>query len=68
MLKLSPTGARTLEDGLADPGTFTAFCKSRTMMNILRTETEKKVIKLASMKMDVGDVEFENTVIYPISE
>ena len=42
-----------LEDGLVVPGTFSAFCKSRTMMNILKTELEKKVFKLAYMKIDV---------------
>ena len=49
ILKFSPAGARMLEDGLVVPGTFTfsAFCKSRTMINILKTELEKKVIKLA---------------------
>ena len=57
-----------LEDGLVVPGTFSAFCKSRTMINILKTELEKKVIKLAYMKIDVGDVEFKNAITYPMSE
>ena len=57
-----------LEDGLVVPGTFSAFCKSRAMINILKTELEKKVIKLAYMKIDVGDVEFKNAITYPISE
>ena len=38
ILKFSPAGARMLEDGLVVPGTFSAFCKSRTMINILKTE------------------------------
>ena len=68
ILKFSPAGARILEDGLVIPGTFSAFCKSRTMINILKTELEKKFIKLAYMKKDVGDVEFINAITYPISE
>ena len=56
ILKFSPAGARMLEDGLVVPGTFSVFCKSRTMINILKTELEKKVIKLVYMKIDVGDV------------
>ena len=68
ILKFSPAGARMLEDGLVVRGTFSAFCKSRTMNNILKTELEKKVVKLAYMKIDVGDVEFKNAVTYPISE
>ena len=51
-----------LEDGLVVPGTFSAFCKLSTMMNILKTELEKKVFKLAYMKIDVGDVEFKNLI------
>ena len=58
-----------LEDGLVVPSTFfSALCKSRTTLNILKTELEKKVIKLAYMKIDVGDVEFKNAITYPISE
>ena len=68
ILKFSPAGARMLEDGLVVPGTFSAFCQSRTMINILKTELEEKVIKLAYMKIDVGDVEFKNAITYPISE
>ena len=69
ILKFSPAGARMLEDGLVVVlGTFSAFCKSRTMINVLKTELEKKVIKLAYMKIDVGDVEFKNAIAYPISE
>ena len=68
ILKFSPAGARMLEDGLVVPGTFSVFCKSRTMINILKTELEKKVIKLAYMKIDVGDVEFKNATTYPLSE
>ena len=68
ILKFSPAGARMLEDRLAVPGTFSAFYKSRTMIKILKTEFEKKVIKLAYMKIDVGDVEFKNSITYPISE
>ena len=64
ILKFSPAGARMLEDGLVVPGTFSAFCKSRTMINILKTELEKKVIKLAYMKIDVGDVEVKNAITY----
>ena len=56
------------EDGPVAPGTFRAFCKSRTMINILKTELEKKVIKLAYMKIDVRDVEFKNAITYPVSE
>ena len=68
ILKFSPAGARMLEDGLVVPGTFSAFCKSRRMINILKTELEKKVIKLAYMNTEVGDVEFKNAITYPISE
>ena len=58
-----------LEDGLMVPSTFfSVFCKSRTTINILKTELEKKVIKLAYIKIDVGDVEFKNAITYPISE
>ena len=57
-----------LEDGLVVPGTFSEFCKSRTMFSILKTELENKVIKLAYMKIDFGDVEFKNAITYPISE
>ena len=46
-----------VEDGLV--------CKS--MMNISKTELKKKVIKLAYMKTEVGDVEFKN-VTYRIPE
>ena len=68
ILKFSPAGARILEDRLVVPGTFSAFCKSRTMINILKTELEKKVIKLTYMKIDVRDVECKNAITYPISE
>ena len=68
ILKFSPAGARMLEDGLLVPGKFSAFCRSRTMINILKTELEKKVIKLAYIKIDVGDAEFKNAITYPISE
>ena len=68
ILKFCPAGERMLENGLVVPGTFSAFCKSRTMINILKTELEKKAIKLAYMKIDVGDVEFKNAITYPISE
>ena len=50
ILKFSPEDARMLEDRLVVPWTFCAFCKSRTMINILKTELEKKVIKLAYMR------------------
>ena len=53
ILKFSPVGARTLEDRLVVPSTFSAFSKLRTMINILKTELEKKVIKLAYMKIDL---------------
>ena len=56
------------EDGLVVPGTISAFCKSRTMMNILKTELEKKVIKLVYMKADAGDAEFKNVTAYPSFE
>ena len=65
ILKFSPADARMLEDGLVVPGTFSAFCKSRTMINILKTELEKKVIELAYMEIDVGDAEFKNAITYP---
>ena len=41
------------EGGLVVHGIFRALCKSRTMMNILKTELEKKVIKLTYMKIDI---------------
>ena len=53
---------------LVVPGTFSAFCKSTTMINNLKTELEKKVIKLAYMKIDVGDAEFKKAITYPLSE
>ena len=57
-----------LEDGQVVLGTFSAFCKLRKMINILKTELEKKVIKLAYMKIDVRDVEFKNAITHPVSE
>ena len=42
--------------------------KTIQSINILKTELEKKVIKLAYMKIDVGDVEFKNAITYPVSE
>ena len=68
IIKFSPAGARMFEDGLMVPGTFSVFCRSRKMINILKTELEKKVIKLAYMKIDVGDVEFKSAITFPISE
>ena len=38
------------------------------MINILKTELEEKAFKLAYIKIDVGDVEFKNTITFPISE
>ena len=35
------------------------------MINILKTELEEKVIELAYIKIDVGDVEFKNAITYP---
>ena len=66
--EFSPAGTRMLEDGLVVPGTSSAFCNSRTMINILKTELEKKVIKMVYMKINVGDVEFKNAITYPISK
>ena len=42
IIKFSLSGARMLEDGIVVPGTSSAFCKSRTMVNILKTELEKR--------------------------
>ena len=66
--EFSPAGTRMLEDGLMVPGTFSSFCNSRTVINILKTELEEKVIKTAYMKINVGDVEFKNAITYPISK
>ena len=50
-----------LEDGLV-PGTYCAMCKSRTIIDILKTELDKKVLKLSRMKSEVGDIEIKNIV------
>ena len=44
------------EDGLV-PGTYCAMCKSRTIIAVLKTELDKKVLKLSHMNLEVGNVE-----------
>ena len=50
-----------LEDGLV-PGTYCAMCKSRTIIAVLKTELDKKVLKLSHMNLEVGNVEIKNIV------
>ena len=50
------------EDGLVIPGTYCAMCKSRTIIDVLKTELHKKLLKLSRMKSEVGDVEIKNIV------
>ena len=45
------------EDGLVAPGTYCAMCKSRTIIDILKTELDKKELKLSHMNLEVGNVE-----------
>ena len=49
------------EDGLV-PGTYCAMCKSRTIIDILKTKLGEKVLKLFHRKSEVGDVEIKNIV------
>ena len=46
------------EDGLVVPGTNCAMCKSRTIIDILKTELDKKELKLSHLNLEVGNVEF----------
>ena len=50
------------EDGLVVPGTYCAMCKSRTIIDILKTKLVKKVLKLFYRKSEAGDVEIKNIV------
>ena len=50
------------EDGLVAPGTYCAMCKSRTIIDILKTEFDKKVLKLPHMNLEVGNVKINNIV------
>ena len=50
-----------LENGLV-PGTYRAMSKSRTIIDILKTELDKKVLKLSRMLSEVRDVEIKNIV------
>ena len=50
------------EDGLVVPGTYCAMCKSRTIIDKLKTELDKKVLELSHMKSEVRDVEIKNIV------
>ena len=36
------------------------ICKSKTVIDILKTELDKKVLKLSHMKLEVGNVEIKN--------
>ena len=45
------------EDGLVAPGIYCAMCKSRTIIDLLKTELDKKVLKLSHMNLEVGNVE-----------
>ena len=50
------------EDGLVVPGTYCSMCKSRTIIDILKTKLSEKVLKLFHRKSEVGDVEIKNIV------
>ena len=50
-----------LEDGLV-PGTCCAMSKSRTIIDVLKTELDKKVLKLSRMISEVRDAEMKNIV------
>ena len=58
-LEFSPTGSCMLEDGLVVPGNFIARCHAnklhaKKLTLILKTELEKKKLKLAHMKLNIG--------------
>ena len=52
-----------LDDGLV-PGTYCVMSKSRTIIYILKTELDKKVLKLSRMISEVRDVEMKNIVLF----
>ena len=56
-----------LEDGLVVPGNFIARCHAdkphaKKLILILKTELEKKKLKLAHMKLNVGEVMLRNKI------
>ena len=56
-----------LEDGLVAPGNFIARCHAdkphaKKLILILKTELEKKKLKLAHMKLNVGEVMLRNKI------
>ena len=58
-LEFSPTEPHMLEDGLVVPGNFIARCHAdkphaKKLILLLITELEKKKLKLAHMKLNVG--------------
>ena len=51
-----------LEDGLVVPGTYCVMCKSRTIIDVLKTELDNKILNLSHKKSEVGEVEIKNIV------
>ena len=52
-LRISPTGAWFVEDGLVVPGRYTALSNDKKMVTILHRELEHKVEKVKHMKLEV---------------
>ena len=58
-----------LEDGLVVPGNFIARCHAdkphaKKLILILKTELEKKKLKLAHMKLNVREIMLRNTILF----
>ena len=52
-----------LEDGLVVPATYRVMCKSRTIIDVLKTELDNKILNLSNKKSEIGDVEIKNIVL-----